>query len=297
MRLRIRHLEEVASTNIEVKRAIDAGEPEGLVVRADRQTGGYGRQGRVWESPEGGLYFSLLLRPEVVAGQLPTLALLAGIAVRRALARLVGDGAAGRIELKWPNDIVLSCPESNAAAIDDGATADGSSDKDAAAANVAATTGAAFAKLCGISSEARNGAACVGIGVNVHPPVVGTTSFAAASSVAGASVPVAKNAPVYLVNFASEPASQEDLRDLAFSLILEEFAPSYGWWCAQGFAPFVSEYTRHDALRGRRIDVVDRAGVPLTSGVAAGVSSDGCLLVKSGDGSLTPVTSGEAHIL
>ena len=56
--------EEVASTNDEVKRALEAGEPEGLVVRALLQVSGYGRQGRSWTSPEGGLYCSLLLRPQ-----------------------------------------------------------------------------------------------------------------------------------------------------------------------------------------------------------------------------------------
>lgn len=45
-----------------MKRALEAGEPEGLALRARRQTGGYGRQGRAWASPEGGLYLSLLLR-------------------------------------------------------------------------------------------------------------------------------------------------------------------------------------------------------------------------------------------
>ena len=42
---RLRVLDEVTSTNDEVKRALEAGEPEGLALRARRQTGGYGRQG------------------------------------------------------------------------------------------------------------------------------------------------------------------------------------------------------------------------------------------------------------
>ena len=79
---RLRELAEVSSTNDVVKRALEAGEPEGLAVRACRQTGGYGRQGRTWTSPEGGLYLSLLLRPRVPSAQLPTLSLVAGLAVR-----------------------------------------------------------------------------------------------------------------------------------------------------------------------------------------------------------------------
>ena len=49
--------EEVASTNDEVKRELEAGEPEGLVVRAHRQVSGYGRPGGSGTSPEAGSYF------------------------------------------------------------------------------------------------------------------------------------------------------------------------------------------------------------------------------------------------
>ncbi len=47
---------EVPSTNEIVKRAIEEGEPEGLAVGARVQTAGYGRQGRAWSSPDGGMY-------------------------------------------------------------------------------------------------------------------------------------------------------------------------------------------------------------------------------------------------
>ena len=100
--------EEVASTNDEVKRALEAGEPEGLVVRALRQVSGYGRQGRSWTSPEGGLYCSLLLRPQVAPRELPTLSLVVGMAVRRALVALAGARAEEAVRIKWPNDVVLA---------------------------------------------------------------------------------------------------------------------------------------------------------------------------------------------
>ena len=109
---RIRVLDEVESTNVEVKRAIDEGEPEGLVVRARCQTGGYGRQGRAWRSPVGGLYFSMLLRPFAPTAELPTLALAAGLAVRRALARSVRPELSDNVRVKWPNDIVVSAAAS-----------------------------------------------------------------------------------------------------------------------------------------------------------------------------------------
>ena len=100
--------EEVASTNDEVKRALEAGEPEGLVVRALRQVSGYGRQGRSWTSPEGGLYCSLLLRPQVAPRELPTLSLVVGMAVRRALVALAGARAEEAVRIKWPNDVVVN---------------------------------------------------------------------------------------------------------------------------------------------------------------------------------------------
>lgn len=104
---RLRAFAETTSTNDEVKRALEAGEPEGLAVRARRQVAGYGRQGRTWTSPDGGLYCSLLLRPQVAPRELPTLSLVTGMAVRRALVGLADDGAADRIRIKWPNDVVV----------------------------------------------------------------------------------------------------------------------------------------------------------------------------------------------
>ena len=132
---RVLLLDEVSSTNDEVKRALDDGEPEGFVVRALRQVAGYGRQGRAWTSPAGGLYCSLLLRPQVEPRELPTLSLVVGMAVRRALVALAGDAAAQSVRIKWPNDVV--CEQG---------------------------------KLCGISLEAHGGGVCVGVGVNVLPP-------------------------------------------------------------------------------------------------------------------------------
>lgn len=104
---RVLRLDEVDSTNNVVKRALRDGEASGLVVRAWRQTGGYGRQGRSWTSPEGGLYCSWLFRPSVEPAALPTLSLVVGLAFRRALASLAGDSG-DRILVKWPNDVVLA---------------------------------------------------------------------------------------------------------------------------------------------------------------------------------------------
>ena len=92
-----------SSTNDLVRRRAEAGEAEGLVVVAERQTAGRGRLGRRWETPPGaGLTFSVLLRPRTAPDRWPWLGLLTGYAVRRALA-----DQADRVALKWPNDVLV----------------------------------------------------------------------------------------------------------------------------------------------------------------------------------------------
>lgn len=94
--------EEVGSTQ-EVARelaAVDA--PGGTLVISRRQAGGKGRLGRVWGSPEGGLWMSLLLRPDFGPELAPRITQAASVAVARTL---IGLGVEARI--KWPNDILV----------------------------------------------------------------------------------------------------------------------------------------------------------------------------------------------
>lgn len=141
---RVRCLEETTSTNDEIKRALEAGEPEGLIVRARRQTGGYGRQGRGWVSPEGGMYMSLLLRPHVEVSTLPTLSLVVSLAVRRAVLSLSLVHQDG-ILVKWPNDLVVPFDCESTESIRE-----------------------TYRKLSGISLEVHAHGVCVGIGMNVY---------------------------------------------------------------------------------------------------------------------------------
>src|SRR3990170_2939429 len=90
----------VDSTNEVAKLLLGQGADEGTSVVAKRQHAGKGRHGRAWASPPGGLYVSLVLKPE--PQHVPTLGLLAGIPVVKAL-RHHGVFAS----LKWPNDVVF----------------------------------------------------------------------------------------------------------------------------------------------------------------------------------------------
>jgi len=82
-----------------------AGVGEGLWLRAERQTGGRGRQGRAWSSPEGNLYVSTLVRLRPGDPQPATLALVAAIALEEVASAYLGR--AGPVRIKWPNDLLL----------------------------------------------------------------------------------------------------------------------------------------------------------------------------------------------
>ncbi len=129
--------EEIDSTNLQALRLAEGTAPEGTVVIAERQTAGRGRHGRVWRSPPGNIYLSLILRPKIPAGQLGSLTLLAAAATARAVEETLGL----KLEIKWPNDLEL----------------DGR-------------------KLGGVLAEARTESAripyaVVGIGLNAHAPL------------------------------------------------------------------------------------------------------------------------------
>ncbi len=93
------------STNEEAKRLAGGGASHGAVIWAKRQTGGRGRMGREWVSPEGNLYVSFLLHSDKPLEISAQLAHVAAVAVAETLEAIVGDAC--EIHCKWPNDILL----------------------------------------------------------------------------------------------------------------------------------------------------------------------------------------------
>lgn len=95
--------ETTESTNDDALAAAKAGVAHGALFGAEAQARGRGRRGSEWLSaPGAGLWFSLLLRPELSAEATPGLSLCAGLAVREAVAARV----AVPITVKWPNDVL-----------------------------------------------------------------------------------------------------------------------------------------------------------------------------------------------
>jgi BirA family transcriptional regulator, biotin operon repressor / biotin---[acetyl-CoA-carboxylase] ligase len=100
----IRVFQETTSTNDVVEKLARDGVNEGVVVFAEAQTRGRGRLGRKWASPAGkGLWFSVLLRPELRPVETTQVTVTAATAVRRALSSFTGLEAL----IKWPNDILV----------------------------------------------------------------------------------------------------------------------------------------------------------------------------------------------
>ncbi len=100
----IRVFHETTSTNDIVDKLARDGVKEGVAVFAEAQTKGRGRLGRSWTSPpRKGLWFSVLLRPDLRPLQTTRLTVASAAALRRAIQAQTGL----RAEIKWPNDILL----------------------------------------------------------------------------------------------------------------------------------------------------------------------------------------------
>jgi len=126
----IHHFDEVGSTNDIALEMARSGAPEGTVVMARSQTKGRGRRGREWfDKPGESILMSIILRPKLPLNRYSELAFVAAVA----LAECLRDACGVEPALKWPNDVLIG-----------------------------------GRKVAGILVEADQGAAIVGIGVNVN---------------------------------------------------------------------------------------------------------------------------------
>ncbi|MDO8727574.1 MAG: biotin--[acetyl-CoA-carboxylase] ligase [Candidatus Methanoperedens sp.] len=98
----IHYFKETESTNT-LARNMAGSVDEGTVVIAESQTGGRGRMGRKWISPEGGIWLSVILKPKMQPLHAPRITLLAGVAVAKTI-REFGLQA----KIKWPNDVLIN---------------------------------------------------------------------------------------------------------------------------------------------------------------------------------------------
>lgn len=111
MKIQLREFDVLKSTNETAVVMAQEGAPEGTVIVAARQEGGHGRMQRVWNSPLGGLWFTVILRPQIDPQYAAQITLLAGVAVAKAVRRLYDTES---VQIKWPNDLLLDGKKSAA---------------------------------------------------------------------------------------------------------------------------------------------------------------------------------------
>ncbi|MFH0915237.1 MAG: biotin--[acetyl-CoA-carboxylase] ligase [bacterium] len=259
--------------------------PAGALVVTDEQTGGRGRLGRVWSSEPGNdLTFSVLLRPSLAPAQAHLLSLAAALAVAEVLETL--PDLAGRVAVKWPNDVLLGGEKVC------GILLEGSMDADrlhwavaGIGLNVNSTPSALVAALAPEQAEAWAG--------RPHPVSLRESL--------GREVPRAPLLATLLVRLTSRWADLEDDlgRDPDEGPCLDGRTGAGGPGDS-GAARVLAALRQRDALAGRQVEVLSgprRQGREVVaSGEAVGIGPEGQLLVRVASGETVAVFAGDATL-
>lgn len=99
----IHYFKEVDSTNEVAKYLAKNGAEEGTIVISEIQNRGKGRRGKTWISPPGGVWMTIILRPDILPSSAPQLTLVTGVAVAETLKKECKLD----VGIKWPNDILI----------------------------------------------------------------------------------------------------------------------------------------------------------------------------------------------
>ncbi len=91
------------STNTIAKFLANKDAEDGTTVIAEVQTKAKGRSGKKWESPKGGIWLSMILRPNLAPSQASLITLVTGVAVAKTLRKFGADA-----KIKWPNDVLIN---------------------------------------------------------------------------------------------------------------------------------------------------------------------------------------------
>ncbi len=253
-------VESIDSTNSELLRR-DTARDGASVLFAEQQTGGRGRQGRVWVSPPAcNLYVSIARHFVGDIARLGGLSLVVGVAVAEELQTLGLD----RIRLKWPNDLVIPY---------------------GAAADDATANGAHLRKLGGVLIESgglRDGGvrAVIGLGLNInmsgllHPALELSDADAAHARIDTIDQPWA--------DLRSQLGARTPSRNAIAVAVLDALLPALAAFERDGLAPTLHRYPRFDALRGQTIET--RGGAEPLFGIADGLADDGALRLRTSTG-------------
>ena len=93
----------VDSTNDAAFRVTKEKALNGTIILAEVQTLGRGRGKKLWLSPYGGLWFSIIIKPKISPSKISIITLLSGLAVAETIKEMLNLDA----KIKWPNDILI----------------------------------------------------------------------------------------------------------------------------------------------------------------------------------------------
>ena len=253
----------IDSTNAEAVRMAAAGHRGPLWITAQTQTAGRGRQGRVWTSPPGNLYATCLLNPEGPAAQVALLSFAAAVALHEALSTVAGPDLAGRLTLKWPNDLLL-----------DGAKVAGI---------LLESAGSTTADGGGVRHLA------IGIGVNLAAApdaVPDAVPDGGPDAVGGGAVPGGGRATALADVLGHAPAPEVVLAVLARALA--HWQARLG---ADGFGPLRAAWLARAARLGQAIRA--RTGVREVHGIFETIDDTGALVLRMTSGARVAIPAAE----
>jgi len=225
--MKIEMLEETVSTNTLLREYANAGESGDMLLLAGHQTGGRGRKGRSFYSPEGtGLYMSLLLHPKVPAEEVSMLTVLTASAAAKAIEKVSGK----RAGIKWVNDIF----------VDDKKTA------------------GILTETAGTLTEEMFDYVIVGIGINIYEPREGFPKEI--QDVAGAVFSASENPESHAVSekiFVSGECADTkedcDYRSKIAAQVVKEFMTYYKDFPQK---TYLEEYRSRSFLIGKEVRVI-----------------------------------------
>ncbi|MDV7349565.1 biotin--[acetyl-CoA-carboxylase] ligase [Halorubrum distributum] len=242
----VEYRDRIGSTNERARELAGDGKSDVAVV-ADEQTGSRGRLDREWVAPSGGVWLSVLTRPDVPTARAPLFTLAAAVATTDA-ARQAGVDA----RIKWPNDVLV------------GDEADEADEADESDADNADPAGRGGRKLAGILTEMEGEADRVGwlvVGVGVNANIDPETLPAGATSLSAQ-----RGAPVDRRRFAAT--------------LLERYAElTVSPGALDGVLP---AWRDRASTLGRRVRVDTADGV--VEGTAVDVAEPGALVVDTDEG-------------
>jgi BirA family biotin operon repressor/biotin-[acetyl-CoA-carboxylase] ligase len=232
--------EKIDSTNFKAKELAEKGYCEGTVVLSLEQTQGRGRFDRNWESPLGGLYFSIILRPNIKPKQATILPLLGALTV----CKTITESTDLDVKIKWPNDVLINSKKSTGILLE-------SDFKDDSINYV-----------------------ILGIGINLNIEISQLSKDLKASS----------------TSISNEIGIKLDYFDF-FRKILSNLEKYYKLFWDGKTDLILKEWKKNSDTIGKKV-TIDTSSEKIT-GVAKDIDESGFLIVKTDEGKLKKITSGD----